>query len=1001
VAVRDVYLKIERIPEYSPVAPMDKTPPPITYKRDGMRNHGHEDGTIPDVEVAARAMTAVVYREYLDEDYLVPRTTKIVAADLNEPIWERRVPGAVVYAYVGDTLKIHVLNADFEPHSLHVHGLEYGIDSDGSWPFGTQSTDGRRSDEICPGQSWTYTYRVTEKMVGAWPFHDHVHHADAAVRRGLFGGIIVRRRPFRHPIPLPLPEDLEPIVEEIRKFGGGRPARADALPHRARKRLHEAYDLLREWLLHDLAKPPLHEGRLHVPAFFHHLATDEFKPLFDSGELEENGIGSYSRIFSDVGTFDYFCQIHPEMAGTIVVQGVAPPGPATVNILDAPARGFYPQSITVAPGETVTWRNLAADHHTVTSRQGAAIPTHCINGRGFVGNTPTVLARAGQPIRWYVFSLDFGTDWHNFHPHALRFSVAGETHDVRSLSPAESFVVDTTAPPVLILPPEVEAIQEDCPADAKQYRLMGDFLFHCHVHHHLENGMVGVVRSYQDVWLTPALKQQIEDEIGLILYDPTNPIPDVMHGRCKRHGEGHWDELTVAPEKTFMHAVLLPATSKVLYWGYTDDGTGQSRLFDPAGPTVSSPANQPAGLPGLDSDLSDLWSAGHALLDDPDGTVLAHGGFTGPGTNAFSGNVRAFLFSPASEQWAQAPSTQESRFYATTITTADRKALTLYGSLTKTIEVFDPAAGGNWSAPLDLSAMPQHEFYPWTYLLPDGKLFIAGPHDPTNRFDWNPPGNLELFPNLAGSRSSGGEKGTSVLLPLRPPDYAPRAIALGGDTDNRPAKPIASPQTAEIIDLSHAAPAWSQLPDLNLPRPAQVNSVLLPDGRVFVAGGTGGPDGGPCEFFDPENAAGGWQLGPTMKHVRGYHSAMLLLADGSILAGGDPNSGVFERYYPGYYLQARPTVTAAPATIGFGATFTVDTPQAPIIGEVVLMRPGAVTHGFNMHQRAIECEIVGGTAATLDVESPPNGNIAPPGWYLLFLVDANRVPSIGRWIRLT
>jgi hypothetical protein len=54
-----------------------------------------------------------------------------------------------------------------------------------------------------------------------------------------------------------------------------------------------------------------------------------------------------------------------------------------------------------------------------------------------------------------------------------------------------------------------------------------------------------------------------------------------------------------------------------------------------------------------------------------------------------------------------------------------------------------------------------------------------------------------------------------------------------------------------------------------------------------------------------------------------------------------------------------------------------------------------------MHQRAVECEVVGGTATTLDVETPADGTIAPPGWYLLFLVDANRVPSIGRWIRLS
>ena len=146
MATRDIYLKIEQIPNYSPVAPDMMAAPPLHYARDCMRNMGHEDGTIPDSEVNARMLTAVVYREYLDASYLVPKPDKLVLADINEPPYHRRVPGTVIYAHPGERLKIHVLNADTLPHSFHLHGLGYGIDSDGSWPFGTQSSDGRRSD---------------------------------------------------------------------------------------------------------------------------------------------------------------------------------------------------------------------------------------------------------------------------------------------------------------------------------------------------------------------------------------------------------------------------------------------------------------------------------------------------------------------------------------------------------------------------------------------------------------------------------------------------------------------------------------------------------------------------------------------------------------------------------------------------------------------------------------------------------------------------------------
>src|SRR5438105_9610616 len=99
---RDIYLKIETIPGYSPVEPDDHVSPPIAYRRDCMRNPGHEDGRIPPDEVAARRLTALIYRQYRDPQYLVPIPDKIVAADVNEPAFVRRVPGTVIYASPGD-----------------------------------------------------------------------------------------------------------------------------------------------------------------------------------------------------------------------------------------------------------------------------------------------------------------------------------------------------------------------------------------------------------------------------------------------------------------------------------------------------------------------------------------------------------------------------------------------------------------------------------------------------------------------------------------------------------------------------------------------------------------------------------------------------------------------------------------------------------------------------------------------------------------------------------
>jgi hypothetical protein len=144
-----------------------------------------------------------------------------------------------------------------------------------------------------------------------------------------------------------------------------------------------------------------------------------------------------------------------------------------------------------------------------------------------------------------------------------------------------------------------------------------------------------------------------------------------------------------------------------------------------------------------------------------------------------------------------------------------------------------------------------------------------------------------------------------------------------------------------------------------------------------------------------------------MKHIRGYHSAAILMPDGSVVMGGDADGGregrnvPNERYLPSYLFKPRPTITAAPTMIAHGAAFSVTTPTSGATAEVVLMRPGAVTHGFNQNQRYVGCGITGITATTVNAMAPADGTIAPPGYYLLFLLDHDRIPSKGVWIRLT
>jgi plastocyanin len=386
---RDVYLRIEKLPAYSPVSPEGGEHG--KYGRDCMRNHGHEDGYVPAAEIVRRQVDAVVYREYLDAGYTVPNTTPLVANDVTEPRWDRRIPGCVLYAEPNERLHIHVRNDDTEPHTFHMHGLIYGVDSDGSWPFGVTDADGHRSDAICPGEEWCYVFDVTNQTVGCWPFHDHLMDIAAAVDRGLFGGLVVRTAAGPKP-------DLE------------------------------------------------------VPFFLHRLVGSGGEPAFDSGSL--NGGDTFQHQFTAAGTFEYVCKFHP-MLGKVRVNPTGPAS-ASVAIIDSPTPRFTPDDVTIGENGTVTWTHGGTMPHTVSDAATSPLDSMAINGRAFVGNTPIVVAQSGQRIRWYVFNLDLGERWHNFHPHGQRFDVAGETMDARSLGPAESFCVDTIVPPVVLDPRQCE-----------------------------------------------------------------------------------------------------------------------------------------------------------------------------------------------------------------------------------------------------------------------------------------------------------------------------------------------------------------------------------------------------------------------------------------------------------------------------------------------------------------------------------------------------------------
>jgi hypothetical protein len=137
---------------------------------------------------------------------------------------------------------------------------------------------------------------------------------------------------------------------------------------------------------------------------------------------------------------------------------------------------------------------------------------------------------------------------------------------------------------------------------------------------------------------------------------------------------------------------------------------------------------------------------------------------------------------------------------------------------------------------------------------------------------------------------------------------------------------------------------------------------------------------------------------------RGYHSSSFLLPDGRVMSVGDnPGNGTYNHnvslYTPPYLLKGpRPQITSVidgEWTYGDTQRITVDRP----IAKAELIRPAAVTHSSDPNQRFVDLPMtVDGNNVDLNVTSNPN--LAPPGWYMLFAVDANGVPSVAEWVRL-
>ena len=301
-------------------------------------------------------------------------------------------------------------------------------------------------------------------------------------------------------------------------------------------------------------------------------------------------------------------------------------------------------------------------------------------------------------------------------------------------------------------------------------------------------------------------------------------------------------------------------------------------------------------------------------------------------------------------------------------------------------------------------------FYPRNFVAPDGRIF--GVADRT-MYHVNLAASSPTL-TVAGTMSSAGPTGVTSSEAM----YEPGKILRTGGGANWIGGTIDGKRTWAVIDIRGTMPVVQQSSASN-PMPAGLhwhNATVIADGRVVVTGGslknntvTGANYSALIWKPTAGTRTGTWTKGAatSSNKARLYHSIALLLPDATLLvagggaAGGAPNNLNAEIYNPPYLYTSsgevapRPIITSAPSVVGIGEKFNLTFSSASQISRVTFVKTGSVTHSFNMDQRFMQLTFTG-SGNTLTVTAPTNANVATPGRYLLFIINARGVPSVAR-----
>jgi hypothetical protein len=484
----------------------------------------------------------------------------------------------------------------------------------------------------------------------------------------------------------------------------------------------------------------------------------------------------------------------------------------------------------------------------------------------------------------------------------------------------------------------------------------------------------------------------------------------------KAHLEGQWSSIKTWPTLA-IHATLMPDGSLETWgWRRTDpfNHTAPTTLTDRWNPSTDEHKT-------TWETNTDLFGAGHELLED--GRLFVAGG-SNPTPDEWVGITDINLFSSGSGSgWTASKSMDLPRWYPSVTALPNGEVLVTSGTTDKHTgnylnEVFTPSSN-TWRTLTDADRRPGHSEnfampnYPFMHVAADGRVFYAGPTPST-----------AYLTTIGTGKWENGERQSQDLVRTYGSSVqfdANKILVMGGSPAD-----IQADSSAVILDMSsngHASPTGAMAsPRRNL------NATVLPDGTVLATGGNDlnydqGQLPRTAELWNPNS--GKWSTLAEQQIPRPYHSVGLLMPDATVFTAGgydgDKNSNLYEKpgdpkqvkyrnaeiFAPPYLFKKdgsgdraeRPQISNAPTSVNYKQNFNLNVSSSAGISKVNLIKLGSVTHGFNFGQRLVKLKFTR-AAGTLTVTTPSNANLAPPGYYMLFVIDANGVPSVASMVQV-